>query len=288
MVRSRAQEARTLGFTLIELLVVVAIIALLISILLPSLNGAREQAKTVKCMAGMGQIAKSVFYYAEDNAGKTIFIQGTAYTADYNNNAPYYQYQQILKLWPYLKDLKIYRCASARGDNSAKRYFNAAAPPWYFFVRKSNEDYQTTAYANGWWPEMDPMQIQTEDLPEAYTEYWFNDYTADQLNDPAHPGQKLPGLNGGNMSKIPFPAYAVLFGDAMLFDSKVYKAKALRHKNKSALAYLDAHVDVKPLEQYYDNDGKPAGNKTVKDRDPWGNRPFYIWGLTRTGMDALN
>lgn len=58
---------RTKGFTLIELLVVVAIIALLISILLPSLARAREITKRAVCASNMRGIGQSMKVYANDN-----------------------------------------------------------------------------------------------------------------------------------------------------------------------------------------------------------------------------
>ena len=57
------------GFTLIELLVVVAIIALLISILLPSLSRARAQAKLSVCASNLRQIGTGVHLYAADYEG---------------------------------------------------------------------------------------------------------------------------------------------------------------------------------------------------------------------------
>ena len=63
------RSSRPRGFTLIELLVVVAIIALLISILLPSLNRAREQAKQVVCMTQLKQIHLATELYVTENDG---------------------------------------------------------------------------------------------------------------------------------------------------------------------------------------------------------------------------
>lgn len=64
--RSRGGRA----FTLIELLVVVAIIALLISILLPGLRNAREKGKETVCAANLRTIGLGLTEYAHDNQDK--------------------------------------------------------------------------------------------------------------------------------------------------------------------------------------------------------------------------
>jgi len=68
------------GFTLIELLVVVAIIALLIAILLPSLGKARELTNRGTCAANVRGIMQSMAVYSHDNSDFYPFITTAANT----------------------------------------------------------------------------------------------------------------------------------------------------------------------------------------------------------------
>src|SRR5438046_1509425 len=78
---------KTHGFTLVELLVVIGIIALLISVLLPALGKAREQANLVACAANMRSVSQAVFLYQAENKGS---FPPSAASVDTNGTAPNY------------------------------------------------------------------------------------------------------------------------------------------------------------------------------------------------------
>lgn len=86
------------AFTLIELLVVVAIIALLISILLPSLAGARENAQRVRCAANEHQVGLGLGAYSSDYRGMLPVRGGYAYNTKETHNYHWWKGSSVARM----------------------------------------------------------------------------------------------------------------------------------------------------------------------------------------------
>jgi prepilin-type N-terminal cleavage/methylation domain-containing protein len=98
------------GFTLIELLVVIAIIALLMAILLPGLNVAKEHARATVCQANLRQWGLIANIYAEQNDG--FFWSGsTVSSPDYRG---FWWISQLDKPTQSWKNNKIWFCPTAQ------------------------------------------------------------------------------------------------------------------------------------------------------------------------------
>jgi len=129
------------GFTLVELLVVISIISMLMSMLMPALNRAREMGKQVDCLSNLRQLTLAWTMYAMDNDDKLCSPD----TLWYRDNYGFSYYEDIDLphwvadgpdgmfydinfiggtniaiedgvLWSYMQTLKLYKCKSDSSD----------------------------------------------------------------------------------------------------------------------------------------------------------------------------
>jgi prepilin-type N-terminal cleavage/methylation domain-containing protein len=100
------QSRRLTGFTLVELLVVIAIIGVLVALLLPAIQAAREAARRAQCQNNLKQIGLGVTNYdsAKGQFPPGSTTNGTAITAPNSSTwtvdiLPYAEQQQLFAIW---------------------------------------------------------------------------------------------------------------------------------------------------------------------------------------------
>ena len=114
------------AFTLVELLIVIAILALLLSILVPVLSHAREQGRRAVCLSNIKQLAFVWIMYANNNKERI-----PASDISHAPNGPYFWVasmkvtdpievqERAIKdgvLWPYCNNLKLYKCPTGKPE----------------------------------------------------------------------------------------------------------------------------------------------------------------------------
>ncbi len=114
------------GFTLIELLVVIAVIALLMALLIPVLGIAREQGQRAVCLSNLRQLTLAWLAYADDHDGELVdgrgFIGGAWLGGAFffpESRSALLKSRHKGALWPYLRNIDIYRCPRGRPGHAA-------------------------------------------------------------------------------------------------------------------------------------------------------------------------
>ncbi len=147
------RSMRSRGFTLVELLVVIAVVAVLIGLLLPAVQNAREAANRMSCTNNLRQLAIAAHHF-HDSHGKfppgvrlPVLVRGrpTGGTNLWVELLPYFEQDNLYKKWDYddnrnnvagerdvlqAQVIKILLCPSDPLPEHVVHATAEAAPPW--------------------------------------------------------------------------------------------------------------------------------------------------------------
>ncbi len=218
------------GFTLVELLVVIGIIALLIALLLPALNVAREQARTTQCLSNLRQMA----------------IASQSYADAYGGSYPI----------AYYSELQSPLAFSYNWDFTTQRNLTTGVItviPGLLWLGSTNPQVQQCPSYDG----------SSNTLADPFTGY---NYNTSYIGHGAQESVVAPV----KMSQVRYPSRCAVFGDGQFyggadkfmraplpsagdagFTSRSAGTQGFRHRGKTNVAFSDGHAES--LDRIYTN-----------------------------------
>jgi prepilin-type N-terminal cleavage/methylation domain-containing protein/prepilin-type processing-associated H-X9-DG protein len=260
----------TRAFTLIELLVVISIIALLLSILMPSLRKVKQSAQALVCTTNLKQIGLAYNMYVDENNGKVLP------QADDNTRLNYllpevYKTMWCFKLYPYLdlpdkvdvdkiestRELSVFHCPSDR------RKFSATGDPVWQHSYGTN--YGSLFRYTNTMKKSDasymPGVTRLSEVRRTSDVFLIMDSIEPHVYTPTLAPHRVDTDKDGLKDS---------FNPLTIYN----QADMTRHKGKIGMAFIDGHAEVLDKEEWVvDPDETPQNEKkwrVIRDDYNWG------------------
>lgn len=229
------------GFTLVELLVVVAILMLLMSILTPSISGALDHARTLKCGTNARNIAEAALMYAGANdryvlrdfdlqpnsthyhwaARYAQYLGHAPVTADYDKDCD--------ALYDIYERMEVYHCPSIANPGAHVLHYVSNSLNFQLYRKNAR-------YSNG---GAGPVRIMN--LPGSPSEmYHITDANLDnrRIADDPH---KFDCHDTWDAAHVPF------IGQSKNPDPRTIHADDRRHQGTTPVIFYDGHAEFREL-----------------------------------------